>query len=334
MKKFVIHPAIDAHRLARVVEVAGDVPVVNCQSEQQALEEIENATGFFGKITPQLLAKAKKLTWVQSPTASLEHYLFPELIEHPCQLSNMRGLFYDVIADHVMSYVLCIARNLHIYLAQQRDRNWLPVGGDSDHTMRKDGPGTVTEIDRSHLHLADCTMGVIGVGSIGAEICHRAAAFGIHVVGVDPVVQSVPDVVPEVWTLDRLDYLLGMSDFVVIAAPHTPKTEKLFGRHQFQAMRKAAWLINIGRGIIVDLLDLTQALEENTIAGAALDVFETEPLPVDHPLWSMPNVIITPHIAAASPRISERHLETLLKNIDCHLRDKPPATLVNKRRWF
>ena len=334
MKKIVIHPAIDADRFARVVEVAGDVPVVNCQSEQQTIEEIEDSTGFFGKITPQLLAKAKKLTWVQSPTASLEHYLFPELIAHPCQLSNMRGLFYDVIADHVMSYVLCIARNLHVYLAQQRDRNWLPVGGNSDHTMRKDGPGTVTDIDRHHLHLADCTMGVVGVGSIGAEICRRAAAFGIHVVGVDPLVRSVPDVVPEVWNLDRLDYLLGMSDFVVIAAPHTPETEKLFRKKQFQAMRKTAWLINIGRGIIVDLQDLTNALEEKTIAGTALDVFETEPLPKDHPLWSMPNVLITPHIAAASPRISERHLETLLRNIECHLQDKPPITLVDKKRWF
>ena len=128
--------------------------------------------------------------------------------------------------------------------------------------------------------------------------------------------------------------LLEQSDFVVIAAPHTPETYKLFRASQFEQMQRTAYLINIGRGAIVDLADLTSALQSGEIAGAALDVFEIEPLPKDHPLWEMENVIITPHVAAASPRISERHLETLLENIRRFARGEDPLTLVDKRLWF
>ncbi|HUG19600.1 MAG TPA: NAD(P)-dependent oxidoreductase, partial [Planctomycetaceae bacterium] len=136
------------------------------------------------------------------------------------------------------------------------------------------------------------------------------------------------------WTPDRLPDLLAQSDFVVIAAPHTPETEKLFQSEQFRQMKSSAYLINIGRGIIVDLADLTAALQMGEIAGAGLDVFEVEPLPENHPLWGMENVLITPHVAAASPRISERHLATLLENIRNYVSGKDPVTLVDKRRWF
>jgi phosphoglycerate dehydrogenase-like enzyme len=152
--------------------------------------------------------------------------------------------------------------------------------------------------------------------------------------GVDPICREVPGVVADVWPPERLSDLLATSDFVVIAAPHTPKTYKLFQTEQFGQMKQSAFLINIGRGVIVDLADLTTALQAGEIAGAALDVFETEPLPTDHPLWGMQNVIITPHVAAASPRISERHTETLLENIRRFAGGKDPLTLVDKRKWF
>lgn len=332
--KLVIHPPVDEERLARIREAAGRMQVVNCADQVEALREMPDADAFFGKITPPLLRQAGQLRWVQSPTASLEHYLFPELVDHPCQVSNMRGIFSDVIADHVLSYVLCIARNLHVYLRQQQRCVWEPVGGENARLSMAAGPGTVTAIDRRHLHLADCTLGVIGTGAIGAETLRRASALGMSLLGLDPVVRSVPGTLEEVWTMDRLDDLLDVCDFVVIAAPHTPETEKMFRRPQFERMKRSAWLINIGRGVIVDLEDLTAALRERLIAGAALDVFEVEPLPAEHPLWGMENVIITPHSAAASPRIAERHLEVLLDNIRRFVQGKPPETLVDKRRWY
>jgi phosphoglycerate dehydrogenase-like enzyme len=332
--KLVIHPPIDNERLARVRAAAGAMQVINALDAAQAAAEIADADAFFGKITPDLLRRADRLRWVQAPTASLEHYLFPELVEHPCALTNMRGLFSDVIADHVMGFVICFARNLHVYVRQQTQRRWEPVGGETARSDFVSGPGVASSIDHSHLHLADCTMGVVGAGAIGTEVARRARAFGMTVLAVDPMKTEIPGIVDEVWKPARLGDLLAASDFVVIAAPHTPETFKLFRRVQFEQMRRTAYLINVGRGVIVDLADLTAALEGRLIAGAALDVFEVEPLPADHPLWGMPNVIITPHVAGTSPRIAERHTETLLENVRRFVAGEPLATAVDKRRWF
>ena len=120
----------------------------------------------------------------------------------------------------------------------------------------------------------------------------------------------------------------------MIAAPHTPQTFKLFRTAQFEQMRRSAVLINIGRGAIVDLADLTDGLQRGLIAGAALDVFEIEPLPAEHPLWRMNNVIITPHVAGTSPRIAERHLATLLENTRRFAAGVPLINVVDKRAWF
>lgn len=332
--KLVIHPPVDNARLTRIVAAAGAMQVINALDEQTAAQQIETADAFFGKITPAFLARAKNLRWVQAPTASLEHYLFPELAAHPCVLSNMRGLFSDVIADQVMGYVVAFARNLHIYMRRQMERRWEPVGGEAARVKFATGPGQVSAIDRAHLHLSDCTMGIVGLGQIGAEIARRAAAFGMTLIAVDPQRSSLAGLIDEVWKPVRLPELLERSDFVVIAAPHTPETYKLFRRPQFERMKRTAYLINIGRGVIVDLADLTGALQNGLIAGAGLDVFEIEPLPADHPLWEMQNVIITPHVAGMSPRIAERHTETLLENIRCFVAGRPPVTLVDKQRWY
>jgi phosphoglycerate dehydrogenase-like enzyme len=332
--KLVLFPSVDERRLALIREAARPMTVVNAGDEHAALAEIADAEAFFGKITPDLLSHAKQLRWVQTATASLEHYMFDALVEHPCRLSNMRGLFSDVIADHVLGFVLAFARNLHLYRDQQQARHWEPIGGEQGRSDFVAGPSFVSEIDRRHLHLSDCTLGVVGVGHIGAEICRRAQSFGMRILGVDPVRREVPDVVSQVWPTERLPDLLCQSDFVVIAAPHTPETFKLFRRDKFELMKPTAYLINIGRGAIVDLADLIAALQSKQIAGAALDVFETEPLPADSPLWGMPNVLITPHVAAASTHIAERHTETLLENIRLFVAGKDPTTLVDKQRWF
>lgn len=330
----VISPAIDDERLKALQAVASDLRLVNAKSQTEALHAIVDADAFFGKLTPDLLSAATRLRWVQSPTASLEHYLFPALVEHPCELTNMRGLFSDVIADHVMGLVLCFARNLHVYIRQQLQGQWAPVGDAGMVADFVSAPGRVSSVDRAHQHLSDLTLGVVGVGQIGSEICRRAQAFGMRVLGVDPVNRAVPGVIAEVWDMPRLAELLATADYVVIAAPHTPETERLFCRETLQQMQRSAVLINIGRGAIVDLTDLTASLQAGDIAGAALDVCEVEPLPSDHPLWRMPNVIITPHVAAASPRVAERHLQTLLENTRRFVANQPFLTPVDKRKWF
>jgi phosphoglycerate dehydrogenase-like enzyme len=297
--KLVIYPAVDAERLEKIVEAAGVMAVVNVRDEASAIREIGDADALFGKLSPPMLAAARKLRWVQSPTASLEHYIFPELVEHPCELTNMRGLFSDVIADHVFGYVLCFARKLHLYIRQQINARWEPLGGEEARSTFSGG-----------------------------------LVFGMRVLAVDPVRTDAPEGIAALWNLDRLPELLAACDFVVIAAPHTPTTVKMFRRPQFQQMKPTAYLINIGRGVIVDLDDLVEALNAKEIAGTALDVFESEPLSADHPLWGMSNVIITPHVAAASVHIAERHLGVLLDNVRHFVSGEPLKNLVDKHNWF
>lgn len=332
--KLVIYPPVEAARLAQIRSAAGGMVVVNAGDEPEAEQAIADADAFFGKITPRMLANATQLRWVQAPTASLEHYLFPELVQHPCQLTNMRGLYSDVIADHVFGYVICFARNFHRYLRNQLQARWEPVGGEGERQPFTTGPGTVSAIDRAHLHLADLTLGIVGLGNIGLEIARRGLAFGMSVLAVDPVQTQAPLGVRLLGDSGHLPSLLARGDFVVIAAPHTPETYKLFRRPQLQQMKRTAYLINVGRGAIVDLADLTAALEAGEIAGAGLDVFEAEPLPTDHPLWKRDDVILTPHVAGVSPRIAERHLSVLLNNILRFQYGEPLQNLVDKTKWF
>jgi phosphoglycerate dehydrogenase-like enzyme len=332
--KLVIHPPVEAARLEKIAAAAPNLTVVNARDEEHARQALADADAFFGKITPPLLASAQRLRWIQAPTASLEHYLFPELVAHPCVLTNMRGLFSDVIAEHVFGYLICFARNFHRYIRQQMQARWAPVGGDAARVSFATGPGVINAIDLAHPPLAGSTLGIVGLGAIGAEVARKGLAFAMRVLAVDPVPTQAPEGVAALWPVSRLPELLAESDYVVIAAPHTPETEKMFRRPQFQQMKRSAYLINVGRGAIVDLTDLTAALQAGEIAGAGLDVFETEPLPAEHPLWRREDVILTPHVAGYSPKIAERHLGVLLENIRRFAAGEPLRNVVDKARWF
>jgi phosphoglycerate dehydrogenase-like enzyme len=334
--KIVIYPAVDPERFAVLKAAAPHAGWVNAADRETALVAMPGADAFLGKITPELLARADRLRWVQSFTASLEHYMFPELIEHPCTLTNQRGLFGDVIADQVMGYILCFARNLHIYIRRQIEHRWAPVGGEAARVENATGPGVVNAIDRATIFLPGSRLGIVGFGGIGAEVARRSLAFGMTVRAVDrfPDRKLALDGVESVDGLDRLGELLAWSDFVVIAAPHTPETERLFDAAMLVQMRPTSYLINVGRGAIVVLDDLVAALRGGRLAGAALDVFEVEPLPADHPLWDFPNVILTPHTAGYATAIAPRHLAALVENVCRFARGEPLANVVNKSLWF
>jgi phosphoglycerate dehydrogenase-like enzyme len=333
--KIIVCPAVDPDRLALLRAEAPGAEWVNASSPAEAEAAMPGADAFLGKITPALLARADRLRWVQAFTVSLEHYVFPELVAHPCTLTNMRGLFGDVIADQVMGYVVCFARNLHLYIRNQVERRWAPVGGESARVDNAQGPGTVNAMDRATIFLPESTMGIVGLGAIGVEIARRARAFGMAVRAVDryPERTAPPEGV-EVAGLDALPELLARSNFVVIAAPHTPETERLFDAKALAHLRPSSYLINIGRGAIVVLDDLVAALRGGRPAGAALDVFEVEPLPAEHPLWDFPNVILTPHTAGYSTAIAPRHLATLRENVARFARGEIPHNRVDKASLF
>jgi phosphoglycerate dehydrogenase-like enzyme len=330
--KLVLFPNVSNARLVKVCAAAAPMTVVQARTEADAIVEIADADALFGYLTPAMLRLAPRLRWAQSPTASMEKYLYPELVDSPVIVTNMQGIFSDVIADHVLAMVLCFAKNLHTYIRQQLRGHWQMLGREVGELPGYGGPGEVHPSDTAALTLADCTLGLVGLGGIGRETAKRALAFGMRVLAVDPRATEAAAGVT-LWRPDRLDELLGKSDFVVIAAPHTPETYKLFRRDRIRRMKPTAYLINVGRGVIVDLADLTAALQAGEIAGAGLDVLETEPLPQGHPLWALPNVIITPHCAAASPRVAERHLATLLDNLRRFVAGQPLRNVVDKKMW-
>jgi phosphoglycerate dehydrogenase-like enzyme len=334
--KLVIHPAVEPERWEAFRAAAPEAEWVNASTPAKAVEAMTGADALLGKITPEMLSRADRLKWVQAFTVSLEHYMFPELTAHPCVLTNMRGLFGDVIADQVMGYVVCFARNLHTYIRRQVEHRYEPIGGESARVNNAVGPGTVGAMDRATIYLPQATMGIIGMGSIGCEVARRALSFGMTVRGVDRFPDRVqpPKGVDRVERMDRLPELLAWSDFAVIAAPHTPETARLFDARTLSFLRHTSFLINVGRGAIVVLADLVQVLRDSRLAGAALDVYEVEPLPADHPLWDFPNVILTPHTAGYSPVIAARHQATLIENVSRFARGETLLNVVDKTLWF
>jgi phosphoglycerate dehydrogenase-like enzyme len=334
--KIVVYPAVDAERLTSLQAAAPGAQWVNAATAALAEAAMPGADAFVGKITPAMLARADRLAWVQSFTASLEHYMFPALVEHGSVLTNVRAIFGDVIADQVMGYVLSFARNLHTYVRQQLEHRYAPAGGESARVSNMTGPGTVNAMDRATIYLPESRMGIIGIGGIGCEIARRALAFGMSVRGVDrfPERCRPPAEVESVDGIEHLSELLHWSDFAVIAAPHTPETAGWFHAGTLAHLRPTSYLINIGRGAIVVLDDLVTALRSGRLAGAALDVYEVEPLPPDHPLWDFPNVILTPHTAGYSPVIAARHLAVLVENVRRFASGLPLLNIVDKALWF
>jgi phosphoglycerate dehydrogenase-like enzyme len=312
--RLLVYPAVRPAWIETLREAAKPAEVVVANDESEALAAIGECEGFVGTISPGLLAKAGKLRWIQAPMAGLESYMFPALIESPVVLSNLRGIYSDVIADHVLGLMLSLAHHLHYYAQRQAEGVW-------------------DKQEREFVHLAGQTLGILGLGGIGGEVARRGAVLGMRVVAVDLARTDRPPEVAELWGLDRFDDLLAQSDFLVISAPLTPTSDHLFNAATFAKMKRSAYLINIGRGKIVSLAALVEALQSGQIAGAGLDVFETEPLPADSSLWKLPNVVITPHVAAYSPQIDGRRIAVMADNVRRFVQGEPVRNVVVKANW-
>jgi phosphoglycerate dehydrogenase-like enzyme len=302
-----------------VAEACPELEVIVPETREGAEQAIALAEGAFGTIPKELLPRAGHLRWLQAPQAAPPAgYYYPELIAHPVAITNFREIYNDHIAAHIMSFVLAFARGLHVYLPQQLRREWKPAPREDD---------TV-------VHLPEATALIVGVGGIGAEAARLAATFGIKVIGIDERRPDKPEGVAEMHRAAALDAQLPRADFVILTVPHTPETEGFFNRARFQRMKRTAFFINIGRGMTTKLDDLVAALNAGEIAGAALDVYEIEPLPASHPLWTMPNVLLTPHTAGHGPYLDDRRLEVLVDNARRFAAGRQLRNVVDKARWF
>ena len=295
-----------------------ELSIVVAEDLGQAARAIGQAEAAYGTIPAALLKEAGRLRWLQAPQAAPPAgYYYPELVAHPVLVTNFREIYNDHIAAHIMAFVLAFARGLHQDLRHQLRREW--------HKR---------PLDTGIVHLAESTALIVGVGGIGAETARVVAAFGMRVIGTDGRRRDLPPGLAELHPPDALDTLLPRADFVILTVPHTPATEGFMNRARFQRMKRTAFFINIGRGMTTRLDDLVAALSAGEIAGAGLDVFEQEPLPADHPLWTMPGVLITPHTAGYGPYLDERRFQILLDNCRRFVKNEPLRNLVEKSNWF
>ena len=247
----------------------------------------EADAAFMAELRPAHFAAARKLRWIHSPAAGVGNMLFPALVASDVLLSNSRGLSADPIAEHVLALTLALFRKLPLALRSQAARHWA-----QDDAM---APPPLRQLQGSSVL-------IVGLGGIGAACAWRFAALGADVAAVRRRPdQPIPPGVTHVAADSRLHELLPRADVVVISAAQTGRTRGLFGSAEFALMRPGAVLVNVSRGKLVDEAALISALQSGTIAAAGLDVFEHEPLAVESPLWALPNVIVTPHMAGFRP---------------------------------
>jgi phosphoglycerate dehydrogenase-like enzyme len=319
--KMVFLPPQRAETRAWAEAVAQAVPeatIVVAETEEEALREIPDADAAFGNLHRNILDRAGQLKWLAAPAiAPPAGYYYDELIAHPVVATNFRGIFNEHIAAHILAFVLALARGLQYYIPRQIRHEYRPERLDS---------GTV--------YLPESTALILGVGGIGAEAAKYLSQLGVRVLGIDARREDTPEGVAELHRPDELDSLLPQADFVILTIPHTPETEGLFDAGRFARMKKSAFFINIGRGMTTKLDALNQALRDGTIAGAALDVYEIEPLPADHPLWDAPNVLLTPHTAGFGPYLDDRRRDLLVENAKRFAGGQPLVNVVDKRLWF
>lgn len=301
----------------RLEQAVPQVRVVSPETPEAAAEALRSAEAAHGRLPAELLRHATRLRWLQAPQAAPPPgFYHPELIAHPVTVTNMRDTYTDHVAHHTVALVLALARDLPRYVRDQGRARWEP----------RLGPGSV-------LAMAQASALVVGVGAIGAEVGRLLAAFGTRVVGVDARRSDAPEGFAELRPAAELDACLTAADVVVVTVPHTPVTEGMFDAARFARMKPTGYFVNIGRGPTVVLDALVGALDAGHIAGAALDVYETEPLPPEHPLWARPDVLLTPHVASAGTPADERRFAVLLENVRRFAAGEPLLNVVDKALW-
>jgi phosphoglycerate dehydrogenase-like enzyme len=224
------------------------------------------------------------------------------------------------MAEHTLGVILMFERKLHLSRDAQRERRWV------QEPLFREAPPLG--------ELGGKILGLVGLGAIGSALAVRARALGIEVIAVRRHPKPDPAPADAQWGTDRLSELLERADWLVLAAPLTTETRGFIGASELGRMKPSAVLINLGRGALVDEAALIEALAQGRIAGAGLDVFEQEPLPETSPLWSMPNVILTPHVSGFGPRYWERAIDLFRRNLGAYLAGRPLENVVDKRAGY
>ncbi|HTT80959.1 MAG TPA: D-2-hydroxyacid dehydrogenase [Stellaceae bacterium] len=303
---------VDPSWAEKIRQAVPDATVKAFADAADAASDIAEADAAYGTVPPELFGRARKLRWICASRAGLGGaWFYDALVRSDVVVTNMRGSYNEHLAQHAVAFLLAFARRFDHYLPQ---KSW------------QRGP-----------HMIDLpaqTALIVGVGGAGAEAAKLCAALGMRVLGIDPRVTERPPGMTALDGPDRLDARLGEADFVIVTTPETPQTVGLFNAGRFAAMKRGAYFINIARGRCVVTGDLVAALRSGHLAGAGLDVADPEPLPADNPLWAMPNVLITPHVAISGAPYREKWLEILTDNCRRFAAGQPLINIVDKQNWF
>ncbi len=306
-------PNVSDDDLARIKAVAGHNAQVVVSPQREAIEHVHDAQVIFGFVPKTLFDAAPELRWVHAIASGVDAFLYSDFVESNVLLTSEKGLVGEHLADHAFGLLLMLTRQLAAALRYGSD-SW-------NHRP---------EMRFQEIELTGRTMGIVGLGGTGRAMVKRAAAFGMDCLAVDRDAVPGSPWVKQVWLMNRFEELLRSSDVVSICCPLTAETEALFDASAFSAMRDTAILVNVTRGEVMQEEALVKALESKQIAGAALDVVPREPLPVDSPLWSMPNVVMSPHTAGASQFRAERNMNRFISNLERMIKDEPLEGLIDK----
>ena len=315
MTKVLINTDLDADLIRRIQDVSEGVEAISASSEGEALEIMPEVEVVLGPVTPAMFARGDRLRWVQNLGAGVDGALFPEFVESDVVLTSAKGIVGNHLADHAMALLLSLTRGIAT-------------------AVRKPSFSQRWPIRAASWELAGRTMGIVGLGGTGRALAHRAAGFDMRIIAVDPEDVEAPDCVEVCWKMDRFHDLLEQSDVVAVCAPLTRESTGLFDAEAFHRMQSHAMLINVTRGRIMDEDALLKALEQGQIGGVGLDVVPQEPLPEGHPLWHMPNVVVTPHTAGGSPHRVERTVDLFCDNLARHLEGRPMKSVIDKNKGY
>ena len=271
-------------------------------------------------IRPEQIKTAKKLRWIHSPAAAVHQLMFPELIHSDIVLTNAREVHGPVVAEHVIALIFALAKKIPGSVQLQQEHVW-------GQQLLWDEIPRVREV-------AGATLGLVGLGSIGRPVVRSAKALGMRVVAVREHPKKGGDGADVVLGPADINELFRQADYVVLAAPVTDSTKAIANAERLGLMKATACLINVGRGPLVDEAALAGALRAKQIGSAALDVFPKEPLAADSPLWDLPNLLITPHTAALTDKLWERHYVLFSENLRRYLAGQPLLAVVDKRKGY
>ncbi len=276
--------------------------------------------GIAWSIRPEQIKAAKRLRWIHSPAAAVHQLIFPELVESDIVLTNAREVHGPVVAEHVIAQIFALAKKIADSVRLQERHEW--------------GQQRIWDELPRVREVAGATVGLIGLGSIGRAVAKSAKALGMRVIAVREHPEKGGESADVVLGPAQVDDVFRKAEYVVLAAPVTDNTRAIANAQRLALMKSDACLINVGRGQLVDESALVLALRENRIGGAALDVFPIEPLAAESPLWDVPRLLITPHTAALTDKLWERHYTLFSENLRRYLAGDALLGVVDKRKGY